>query len=105
MNRKPDMQARSSVAEHCPYVAGVGGSIPSAPKPWRGPAGLPAAMIMMLLAGCATTPAAAPGMHGNAAAEPAQYVIGPGDRLSIFVYDNPQLTAELPVRPDGRIST
>ena len=45
------MQARSSVAEHCPYVAGVGGSIPSAPKPWRGPAGLPAAMIMMLLGG------------------------------------------------------
>jgi polysaccharide export outer membrane protein len=33
------------------------------------------------------------------------YVIGPGDRLSVFVYDSPQLSAEVPVRPDGRIAT
>lgn len=33
------------------------------------------------------------------------YVIGPGDQLSIFVYQSPQLsTPNLPVRPDGRIS-
>jgi len=32
-------------------------------------------------------------------------VIGPGDKLNIFVYDNPQLSvSDLPVRPDGRIS-
>ncbi len=34
-----------------------------------------------------------------------EYVIGPGDQLSVFVYDSPQLSAEVPVRPDGRIST
>ncbi len=34
-----------------------------------------------------------------------EYVIGPGDQLSVFVYDSPQLGAEVPVRPDGRIST
>ena len=34
-----------------------------------------------------------------------QYVIGPGDVLSIFVYQAPPLSvADLPVRPDGRIS-
>jgi polysaccharide export outer membrane protein len=34
-----------------------------------------------------------------------QYVIGPGDVLSIFVYEAPPLSVnELPVRPDGRIS-
>jgi len=34
-----------------------------------------------------------------------EYVIGPGDQLGVFVYDNPQLSADVPVRPDGRIST
>jgi polysaccharide export outer membrane protein len=35
----------------------------------------------------------------------SQYVIGPGDKLSIFVYEAPPLSVnELPVRPDGRIS-
>lgn len=34
----------------------------------------------------------------------AQYVIGPGDTLSVFVYQNPDLSIDLPVRPDGRIS-
>jgi len=35
----------------------------------------------------------------------SQYVIGPGDRLSVFVYESPQLSVtDLPVRPDGRIS-
>ncbi len=34
------------------------------------------------------------------------YVIGPGDKLSVFVYGEPTLTvSDLPVRPDGRIST
>lgn len=33
------------------------------------------------------------------------YVIGPGDTLSVFVYRSPELSAEqLPVRPDGRLS-
>jgi polysaccharide export outer membrane protein len=38
--------------------------------------------------------------------EPAsEYVIGPGDVLSISVYESPQLSVtDLPVRPDGRIS-
>ena len=40
-----------------------------------------------------------------AASEAGQYVIGPGDVLSIFVYEAPPLSVtELPVRPDGRIS-
>ena len=35
----------------------------------------------------------------------APYVIGPGDQISVFVYQSPQLSVpSLPVRPDGRIS-
>ena len=33
------------------------------------------------------------------------YRIGPGDLLRIFVLNNPELATEVPVRPDGRIST
>lgn len=33
------------------------------------------------------------------------YIIGPGDTLNVFVYRSPELSAEVPVRPDGRIST
>jgi len=34
----------------------------------------------------------------------ADYIIGPGDGLSIFVYRLPELSTDLPVRPDGRLS-
>jgi polysaccharide export outer membrane protein len=41
----------------------------------------------------------------SSADQASQYIIGPGDVLSIFVYEAPPLSvAELPVRPDGRIS-
>jgi polysaccharide export outer membrane protein len=36
---------------------------------------------------------------------PADYIIGPGDTLQIFVWRNPELGATVPVRPDGKIST
>ena len=32
------------------------------------------------------------------------YLIGPGDNLDIFVWQNPQLSVKVPVRPDGKIS-
>ena len=63
-----------------------------------------ACLAVALLAGCAETASetnVAPAKQEVA----SQYVIGPGDRLSIFVYEAPPLSVpELPVRPDGRIS-
>jgi len=44
------------------------------------------------------TPPAAP-------TEAANYVIGPGDVLQVFVWRNPELSVTVPVRPDGRVST
>lgn len=35
----------------------------------------------------------------------SEYLIGPGDTLNIVVWRNAELSAEVPVRPDGRIST
>lgn len=34
-----------------------------------------------------------------------EYVIGPMDQLSVFVWRNPELSAKVQVRPDGRITT
>jgi polysaccharide export outer membrane protein len=36
---------------------------------------------------------------------PADYLVGPGDSLQIFVWDHADLTAAVQVRPDGKIST
>jgi len=35
----------------------------------------------------------------------SDYLIGPGDQLQIFVWRNPDLTSNVVVRPDGRISS
>jgi polysaccharide export outer membrane protein len=39
------------------------------------------------------------------AAVSATYLIGPGDSLHIFVFQNDELSVTVPVRPDGKIST
>jgi len=38
------------------------------------------------------------------AAPTSEYLIGPGDKLQVFVWQNPELSVSVPVRPDGRIS-
>jgi polysaccharide export outer membrane protein len=60
---------------------------------------------LTLLAGCANvgTTASAP-VSGANPQNTAEYVIGPGDGLDIFVWHNPDLTRTMPVRPDGRIA-
>jgi polysaccharide export outer membrane protein len=37
--------------------------------------------------------------------EASEYHIGPGDNLKIFVWNHPDLSVTVPVRPDGMIST
>lgn len=36
---------------------------------------------------------------------PDDYVVGPGDSIQVFVWMNPELSANIAVRPDGKIST
>jgi polysaccharide export outer membrane protein len=62
-------------------------------------------MILLGLSGCSTT--SYPPLEGGPA--PAQvtpdYIIGAGDSANIFVWRNPELSSDVTVRPDGKITT
>lgn len=64
-------------------------------------------VTVAMLAGCASAPeleSVEPG-QSHVFEEAPSYRIGPGDTVNIFVWENPELSVSLPVRPDGRIST
>jgi polysaccharide export outer membrane protein len=55
------------------------------------------------LGGCSTSrPLASP---ASVAVVPHDYLIGPGDSVSINVWRNPEVSMTVPVRPDGKITT
>jgi polysaccharide export outer membrane protein len=60
--------------------------------------------FVLLLSGCAT-PSDAPSSATTVSVSSPTYIIGPGDTLQIFVWRNPDVSATVPVRPDGKIST
>lgn len=55
----------------------------------------------LLMAGCASSLPPAP---LKAATPDYKYLIGAGDSLNISVWRNPELSATVPVRPDGKIT-
>ncbi|WBO24115.1 XrtA/PEP-CTERM system exopolysaccharide export protein [Sphingomonas abietis] len=68
-----------------------------------------AAMMASVVTGCASTssgPVLPPATFVSNQQDPGeQYLIGPLDQLTIFVWRNPELGAKVQVRPDGRITT
>lgn len=61
--------------------------------------------LLLAAAGCSSTSGGVSNVAAQLPVAPAEYVIGPGDILRVFVLRNPDLTVEVPVRPDGKIST
>jgi len=62
------------------------------------------------LSGCASGSASGPELPpasfvSTAEGPGEEYVIGPLDELTVFVWRNPELGAKVQVRPDGRITT
>lgn len=63
------------------------------------------AAVMVVLTACGSGGMVRPESCPVAMSGLDQYIIGPGDVLQIVVWRNEALSAEIPVRPDGRIST
>lgn len=57
--------------------------------------------VLPALAGCSTP---RPAAELAAPVSGGEYILGAGDTLSVFVHRAPELSAELPIRPDGRVS-
>jgi len=68
--------------------------------------GMPALLILAALLGVPAVAAEpqAP-VPATDAGVPADYRIGPGDTLKVYVFQNEELSTTVPVRPDGKIST
>lgn len=66
-------------------------------------------LVAVALSGCssgASGPQLPPASFVSAVEGPGEeYIIGPLDQLTIFVWRNPELGAKVQVRPDGRITT
>ena len=63
-------------------------------------------LLVLMLGACAgSSPSstAAPVEPGPTASQ-AEYIIGPGDAFQIHVWENPELSVSIPVRPDGMIT-
>ena len=86
--------AEAAVAATPPQAADTP---PQAPPAAAGTAAAPAGQAAASGAGKATGP--------EKGKDSDTYVIGSGDQLNVFVYNSPQLSMTVPVRPDGRIST
>ncbi len=66
-------------------------------------------LIAVALTGCAGGPSGpqlpSASFVGGQEGPGEEYIIGPLDQLTIFVWRNPELGAKVQVRPDGRITT
>jgi len=58
--------------------------------------------LAFFLAACTS---GAPPLVGVSPNAESKYIIGPGDAVNVFIYRVPELSVEVPVRPDGLIST
>jgi protein involved in polysaccharide export with SLBB domain len=73
--------------------AAIGCERPLPPSPGQAALGQPGTTLPATAAAAASQPA-----------EPPDYVLQPGDTLSVKFYYNPDLNEQLPIRPDGKIS-
>ena len=60
-------------------------------------------LIALVIGGCHGGPPLPPAPPASALPS-SEYIIGPGDKLNIFVWRNPELSVTVEVRPDGRLS-
>lgn len=60
-------------------------------------------IAVLVVTGCSSAPPLPPAPPASALPS-REYIIGPGDKLNVFVWRNPELSVTVDVRPDGRLS-
>lgn len=61
-------------------------------------------LAFLVASGCTTAPQL-PAVVDGAPSSPRDYLIGPGDTVSVTVWRNPEVSMSVSVRPDGKITT
>lgn len=56
------------------------------------------------LAACTNQPAYPPAPAKAAASSDWYYLLGPGDSVNVFVWGNPEVSGNFPIRPDGKMT-
>jgi polysaccharide export outer membrane protein len=64
---------------------------------------LVAASAAILASGCSNTPTYPPA-PAKSSVQDWNYLIGPGDTVNVFVWRNPEVSGNFPVRPDGKMT-
>lgn len=64
-----------------------------------------AASVVLAVTGCGSNPNMNLSPEQQAATPDYEYLIGPGDTMEVFVWGNPDLSTNVTVKPDGKITT
>src|SRR5574340_481046 len=60
-------------------------------------------LAVAAMAGCSSTPTYPPAPAQTGSYD-WNYLIGPGDSIKVFVWRNPEVSGDFPVRPDGKMT-
>lgn len=60
-------------------------------------------LAVAVTAGCSSTPTYRPAAS-QTGSDGWNYLIGPGDSIKVFVWRNPEVSGDFPVRPDGKMT-
>ncbi len=61
-------------------------------------------LVASMLAACSNAPVYPPAPAKAAGTSDWMYLLGPGDSVNVFVWGNPELSGNFPIRPDGRMT-
>lgn len=61
-------------------------------------------VLVSMLAACSNDPIYPPAPAKAAGASDWMYLLGPGDSVNVFVWGNPEVSGNFPIRPDGMMT-